>query len=536
MSVRVRFAPSPTGRLHVGALRTALFDFLFARRHGGANILRIEDTDRPRYSEDAEREQIAALEWAGVVFDEGPHVGGPHAPYRQSERKAAGVYEPFVEQLLTSGQAYWAFDSKEELEEMRRLQELNKRPVGYFGGDWREASASAVEKARSEGRPGVVRLKMPRGRKIVFEDAIRGRIEWESDTLDDPVLIKADKMPTYHFAAIVDDHLMEITHVIRGEEWISSAPKHVWLIEALGWQPPVWVHCPVIVGTDGKKLSKRHGATNVLDYRAMGFLPEALLNFVALIGWSPGGDREIMPGRELIEAFALEGLQPSSGRFDFEKLKWMNGNYIRLLSKEALVGALASYCAVPENLAYWKSYKPEPGEPSPVKDDPSAVPEKLALLQGALDADPAYAEAAVLLSQERADSLADFGEGCAFFFQDEPPMDAKAVEKWFGQPHVRGLFEAALAWLSAFGRHSSDPATMADSSESGPSSEACEAFLREYADRLGLEKLGPVVHPMRVALTGKTTGPGLFELMSVLGRERMVGRLQRALALVAAMP
>src|SRR5688500_4474248 len=283
MSVRVRFAPSPTGRLHVGALRTALFDHLFAKKHGGANIYRVEDTDRNRYSPDAEKEFVEALAWAGVTFDEGPHLGGPHSPYRQSERKEAGIYDIWIKQLLDQGDAYKAFDTKEALDEMRQYQEMNKLPIGYFGGEWRDASTEAVEKAEREGKTHVIRLKLPRGKKIVLQDVIRGRLEWDSDTIDDQVLIKADGMPTYHFAATVDDHLMGISHVIRGEEWVSSAPKHGRLYEAFGWEQPIWVHCPTVVGKDGKKLSKRHGATSVLDYRAMGFLPEALRNFIALV-------------------------------------------------------------------------------------------------------------------------------------------------------------------------------------------------------------------------------------------------------------
>ena len=514
MSVRVRFAPSPTGRLHVGALRTALFDYLFAKKHGGQNIYRIEDTDRNRYSPDAEKEFVEALAWAGVEFDEGPHLGGPHAPYRQSERKEAGIYDIWIKQLLDQGFAYKAFDTKEELDDMRRYQEINKLPIGYFGGEWRDASAGKVDGAEAEGKAFVIRLKMPRGKKIVLQDVIRGRLEWESDTIDDQVLIKADGMPTYHFAATVDDHLMDITHVIRGEEWVSSAPKHAWLYESLGWQQPIWVHCPTVVGPDGKKLSKRHGATSVLDYRAMGFLPEALKNFVALIGWAPGGDREILPGNELIEAFALEGLQPSPGKFDFEKLKWMNGNYIRLKSRSDLVNDVVNYARTKDNIDFWATYEPEPGEPLPVQSDPKAVPAKISLLEGAFRKDESFVQEAVVLTQERTDTLADFGEACAFFFQDEPPMDPKGVEKWFGQPHVRKLFEKLISWLS---------------DKSSVTAEQCEEFLRSLSEELGLEKLGPAVHPTRVALTGKTTGPGLFELMSVLGPGRMKSRLTKAL-------
>lgn len=528
MSVRVRFAPSPTGRLHVGALRTALFDFLFARRQGGVNILRIEDTDRSRYSPEAEVEFIDALKWAGVDFDEGPHVGGPHAPYRQSDRKEAGIYAKLIDELMKKGHAYRAFETPEELDEMRQYQQINKQPVGYYGGNWRDAPAAKVEEAVGQGRPHVIRLRMPRDTKLVMDDAIRGRIEWDTNDVDDPVLIKADGMPTYHFAAMVDDHLMDITHVIRGEEWISSCPKHIWLLDAFGWSRPIFVHCPVIVGKDGKKLSKRHGATSVLDYRSMGFLPSALKNFVALIGWAPGGDREVMSEAELIEAFGLDGLQPSPGRFDFEKLLWMNGHHIRMHDSAELLNDIVEYAQRDETGPFWLAYTAEPGEPPPVKSEPAEVPGKLALLVQAARERPEVAVQAVKLEQERVETLADFGDACAFFFQEEPPVDRKAAEKWFSQPHVPALYDFLIERLTAPRAAVGGPVD-----EDHASVEWCESMIREFAEEHGFEKLGPVVHPTRVALTGRTVGPGLFELMSVLGPRRMVERLRRAKALLA---
>jgi glutamyl-tRNA synthetase len=517
MSVRVRFAPSPTGLLHVGALRDALFKFLLARRLGGQNILRIEDTDRTRYNPDSEQEFIETLRWVGIDFDEGPHMGGPHAPYRQSERKEAGIYAEQIQLLLQKGHAYKAFETSEELDEMRQYQQINKQQVGYFGGSWRDASPDKVAEAEASGKPFVIRQRIPRDETIVIQDLIRGRIEWDSNTVDDPVLLKADGMPTYHFAAMVDDHLMGITHIMRGEEWISSAPKHAVLFDQFGWERPVFVHCPVIVGTDGKKLSKRHGATRVLDYRAMGYLPDALLNFVGLIGWSPGDEREVLTRAELIEAFDLSGLQPSPGKFDMDKLNWMNGSHIRAMALSDLVQAVSDYVSDPVAIAYW-SEPPEEGEP-PKRD----VLPSLARLKGALEADPEYAKKAIELEQERVQTLADFGPATDFFFLDEPPMEEKGVAKWFGQEHVPELFDFLIAELgaprSSFGN---------DSPTDGASVEWCESLIREFADKKSLEKLGPVVHPVRVALTGKTVGPGLFELMSALGPKKMIARLLRA--------
>lgn len=494
MSVRVRYAPSPTGSPHVGNIRTALFCHLLAWRHGGTNILRIEDTDRARFVPGCEEEQIESLNWLGIRWEEGPDKGGPHAPYRQSERAGLGIYERHARTLLEGGHAYWAFDTPQELEAMREYQQINKQPIGYFGGSWRDANVAEVEKARAAGLPGVVRLRMPRERKIVIQDAIRGRIEWDADVVDDPVLIKADGMPTYHCAAMVDDHLMEITHVIRGEEWISSAPKHVWLFEALGWEPPLFVHVPVIKGKDGAKLSKRHGDTRCLDYRAAGYLPEALANFIALIGWSPGGDREVMSMEEMERAFDLDGLQPSPGVFDLEKLVWMNGHYLRALPPAEFVSRVEGYATTDEAASYAEAH---------------GGTRALDRLRAGFAEGRDYLAPGIELEQERVKTLAEVAGAVEFFLMDEPEYDPAAAEKWLTQPHVPDLFEWVLARLPA---------------------DDFEALARAYAAERGLEKLGPVVHPLRVALTGKTVGPGLFELMTVLGSDRVASRLRRALS------
>jgi glutamyl-tRNA synthetase len=351
MTPRVRYAPSPTGSPHVGNIRTALYDHLFARGHGGTMILRIEDTDRSRYKAESETDTLESLRYVGIEWQEGLGVGGPHAPYRQSERKEAGIYQPFIDRLVESGAAYWAFETPEELDEMRLFQQVNKQP---------------------------------RGEVIVVQDVIRGRSEFDSDTLDDPVLIKADGMPTYHFAAMVDDHLMDITHVFRGEEWISSAPKHVVLWKALGASIPELVHLPVIKGKDGKKLSKRHGDTACLDFRRGGYLGEALANFIALIGWSPGEDREIMSLKEMEEAFSLKGIQPSSGVFDLDKLNWLNGSRLRSLAPGELRDRFVEYVSTPDTLPYWEA-KNEDEEAT--EEQKAMAPHLKALLETA-ESDP----------------------------------------------------------------------------------------------------------------------------------------------------
>ncbi|CAN5379116.1 glutamate--tRNA ligase [soil metagenome] len=515
MPARVRFAPSPTGLLHVGALRDALFKFLMAHHEeGGINILRIEDTDRTRYNADSEQEFIDTLKWVGITFDEGPHIGGPNAPYRQSERKEAGIYAEWIEILLEKGHAYKAFETPEELTQLREYQQINKLPTGYFGGDWRDADPASVERAIAEGKPYVIRQRIPRDTTIVINDLIRGRVEWDSNLIDDPVLIKADGMPTYHFASMVDDHLMEITHIMRGEEWLSSAPKHATLFEQFGWDCPIFVHCPVIVGPDGKKLSKRHGATRVLDYAAEGYLPSGLKNFIALIGWSPGDEREVLTEAELIESYDLKGLQPSPGKFDLEKLKWLNGSHIRLLKHEELLTQLIAYVETPYTIQYWTDFVEENPMPNKAPFDGKLLVERLNRISEANAKDPAYLLEAVKLEQERVQTLADFGEALEFFLVDEPPMDEKAVAKWFGHAHVPKLFDLIAA-----------------KAEEAPVEDAAafwDGVLRTFQAEEGLEKLGPIVHPTRVAMTGKTYGPGLFELMALLGRERIKDRIARS--------
>lgn len=502
MSVRVRYAPSPTGSPHIGNIRDALFKHLLAKHHGGVHILRIEDTDRTRLVPGCEDEIVESLKWLNLEWQEGFGVGGPHEPYRQSERKEAGIYAELIDDLLAKGGAYLAFDTPEELTEMREYQQINRQPTGYFGGVWRDATPEQVEAAKAEGKPFVIRQRIPRNTTIVIEDVIRGRIEWDSNTIDDPVLIKADGMPTYHFAAMVDDHLMGITHIMRGEEWIASAPKHAVLFDAFGWDRPLFVHCPVIKGKDGAKLSKRHGDTRVLDFRSAGYLPEALANFVALIGWSPGGDLELMSMDELAEHFDLAGLQPSPGVFDMDKLRWINGNALRGLTQEALFDRLREYLNHPETEPYLK--KQEGGE---------ATWAMLEVLRTAMAERPDYVRAVLPLEQERVTIWPDFGEACHFFLVDEVEFTDNGREKWFGEPQTAALFAALEADLA--GKASVDAAW-------------CEEWVREYAGKNGFDKLGPVVHPLRVALTGKTKGPGLWELMSVLGPERMTARLRRA--------
>ncbi len=497
--VRVRYAPSPTGSPHVGNIRTALFNYLMARRYRGTFILRIEDTDKTREVPGAVAEIMESLRWLGLKWDEGPEVGGPHAPYFQSQR--VEIYHQYVETLLEKGSAYKCFCTPEELEKMREYQRRNKLPTGY-DRRCRFRSKEEIGRLEKSGMPYVVRLAMPLEGKISFEDVIRGRIETEANLLDDQVLLKSDGMPTYHLANVIDDHLMGITHVIRGDEWISSTPKHVVLYRALEWELPVFAHAPIIKGPDGAKLSKRHGDTTCLNYRDKGYLPQAVVNFIALIGWSPGENREIMSLQEMEEAFSLEGIQPSPGVFDITKLQWMNGHYIRCLSPKELYQAVKTFDATTRDPAY--------------KDSPNG-----ALLHHALTSEPEeYVTAALKLEQERVKLLSEFADASAFFFTEEPAMDPSAVQKWLTLPYVPKLLKFMIESLSGL-------------REGAPlSPEDCENLVNRAVEELSLPKRADAIHPLRVALTGRTAGPGLFDLMAVLGRERMVKRLRLAEKLV----
>lgn len=341
MSVRVRFAPSPTGFVHIGSLRTALYNFLYAQKNGGAYILRIEDTDRTRLVEGAVEGMLESMKWAGVNHVEGPFLNeqgevseqGDCGPYVQSARLP--IYEKYAQQLLEDGHAYYCFCDKERLEAVREAQKANGQTAKYDG----HCKGIDLETARARvaaGEPHVVRLRLPENRDITFNDAVRGTVTFNTDELDDQVLMKQDGFPTYHMAVIVDDHLMGITHVIRGEEWLSSTPKHVYLFEAFGWEAPQFVHLPNILNIEKKKLSKRHGDVAVEDFMKKGYLPEALINYVALVGWSPEDNSEKMTMAEMIEKFSLDRVSKSGGVFDVNKLNWMNGLYIKEMDLEVL--------------------------------------------------------------------------------------------------------------------------------------------------------------------------------------------------------
>ncbi len=336
-SIRVRFAPSPTGYLHVGGLRTALYNYLFARKQNGTFILRIEDTDRSRYVEGAVDNLIETLRWAGLDYDEGPAKRGVAGPYVQSERIA--IYREHVEKLVAGGHAYYAFDTPEELEEMRKAQE-GQRLTPKYDRRALKLSPDDVHRKLESGVPAVVRMKVPDSTVIAFHDLVRGPVEFSSEQMDDQVLLKSDGYPTYHLANVVDDHLMGISHVIRGEEWLSSTPKHVLLYRYFGWDMPQFAHLPLLLNPDKSKLSKRQGDVAVEDYRKKGYLPEALVNFVAFLGWNPGDERELFSKEELVQEFSLERVGKSGAVFNIEKLNWLNAQHLRQKTGDEILAML----------------------------------------------------------------------------------------------------------------------------------------------------------------------------------------------------
>ncbi|HHS50829.1 MAG TPA: glutamate--tRNA ligase [candidate division Zixibacteria bacterium] len=482
MAIRVRFAPSPTGLPHVGVIRTAIFDWLLARHYHGQFILRIEDTDRSRYVEGAVEEIIGALKWLGMDIDEGPgQIGGDHGPYFQSKRLS--LYHRYADYLVESGKAYWCDCSAERLDELRASQEAAKQDIRYD---------NLCRELALEGSPGdgkhVLRFKIPEGGTTTFHDELRGDITVENATLDDLVLIKRDGFPTYHFACCIDDHHMAISHVLRGEEWIPSAPKHQLIYEAIGAEPPKFVHVPVILGPDKKKLSKRHGATNVLEYKNMGYLPEALFNFLALIGWNPGDDEEILPREELVEKFSVERINTSAGVFDIEKLDWMNGAYIRAMDTGELTSRLKPF------MAEWGWID---GNWEPWGED--------------------YVESVVELMKERMNRLTELREKAGFFFEDFDGFDPADVKKSF-----RG--DDILSRL----RMVRDALANCDFSLT-----ALESAVRGTADALEVGA-GKIIHPVRLAASGVTAGPGLFEMLELLGKDRVLARIDKAIAWVEA--
>ena len=478
--VRVRYAPSPTGLPHIGNIRTAMFNWLFARHHGGKFVVRIEDTDQERLVPGAVDGILDGLEWLDIDWDEGPRVGGEFGSYFQSERLP--LYHAEAERLIAQGDAYRCYCTRERLAELRQEQERSKRALGYDGhckglGD---AERRTLEE---EGAPCVVRFAMPDTGVTHLHDLIRDDVEWQNELVDDFVLLKSDGFPTYHLAVVTDDHYMQISHVLRAEEWLSSAPRHLQLYRALGYTPPEHGHLPMILGPDRAKLSKRHGATSILEYRDDGFLPEALRNFMVLLGWSLDDKTEVMPIETIQRHFTLDRVGKPAAIFDVEKLSWMNGVYIRELSAEALADAMMPFLE--------KGLSPD-----------------------LLPVDREYLLRIVPLLQERLKVLTEAPEMVSYFLEEQPVYDpANLVQRGMSDEEAVAALEKSLPALE----------------ECPFTTEALEGKLRELGEELGLTPRR-FFGTLRWAVTGRNVSPPLFETMEVLGRDRVVSRLKWALA------
>lgn len=497
--VRVRFAPSPTGPLHIGGVRTALYNYLFAKKHGGDFILRIEDTDSERFVEGAEDYIIEALEWLGLQFDEGTHIGGEYAPYRQSDRRE--IYKQHVDLLLNEEKAYIAFDTKEELD-AKRAEIANFQYDASTRGQMRNSltlGKEEVEKLIADGEKYVVRFKIEPNEDILVNDLIRGEVTINSSVLDDKVLYKsADQLPTYHLANIVDDHLMKITHVIRGEEWLPSAPLHVLLYRAFGWTDtmPKFSHLPLLLKPDGKgKLSKRDGdrlgfpvfplewkdpKTGEISsgYRESGYLPHAVVNFLALLGWNPGNDQELMTMDELVDLFSLERCSKSGAKFDYEKGKWFNHQYIQLEPLEDII----------------RVFQP-------------------ILKEHGVDANNTTVEQVVSLVRERANFIEELWEQSSFFFVAPTSYDEKVVKKRWKEetPEQMTALITLLESINDFSASNQE--------------ELVKAWIEknEY-------NMGGIMNAFRLSIVGESKGPHMFDITAVIGKEETIARLKAAIA------
>lgn len=479
--VRTRFAPSPTGFPHVGNIRTALFAWLFARHNGGSFIVRIEDTDVARTVEGAVKTILNSLRWLGLDWDEGPEVEGEYGPYFQSQR--LDKYHEVAQQLVSQGDAYYCYCSPQRLKEMRAEQTRLKQPPGY---DRRCRELSRPERSRKEAEDitPVVRFKTPLEGQTRFNDLIWGDVVFENNTIDDFVMLKSDGYPTYHLANIVDDHLMEISHVIRAEEWLSSTPRHVLMYQALSFEPPNFAHLPMLLGSDRSKLSKRHGAVSITEYYQQGYLPQAMVNFLALLGWSLDDKTEVLSRQELIDNFSLGRVSRTAAIFNGDKLNWMNGVYIRSLTADEFFEAAEPYLMMDR-----------------------------AAGQAVISAEE-YVRNILPLVQERAKTLIEVTELTQFFFVEELDYapDLLIGKKMSQESTTEALRTAQprLEQLKVF------------------DTESLEALLRPLAVELGL-KTGQLFGALRVAVTGRTAAPPLFQTMAVLGKERCLKRIEAAL-------
>ncbi len=483
--IRTRFAPSPTGYMHVGNLHTALFAWLTARHHGGDFILRIEDTDEVRSTPEALDVIYQGLRWIGLEWDEGPDVGGPHGPYVQSER--LDVYHDYLSKLLEAGMAYECYATPEELEQMREVQKARGLPPKY-DGMCAHLTDEQRQAYRDEGRRPCIRFRVRETGKTVVNDLIQGEVTYENALIGDPVIVKTSGYPTFHFAVVIDDFLMDVSHVIRGVEHLPNTQIHMQLQEVLGFETPLYAHLPIVLGEDKTKLSKRHGAVSVTDYADQGYLPEAIFNFLALMGWSPGDEDEIISREDIVRRFSLDACSKSPAVFDLGKAEWINGEYVKQSDPDRILELVL----------------PRIQNAGLFEEDASA--ERLAWLRRV-----------IVLMQERAKLLTVFESWARYFFTDDYEYEERARSKWLGKPETAETLQALTARMASLEAWDAD---------------SLESAVRGLAEEL-VVKAGNVIHPCRAAVTGTTVGPSLFHLLEVLPQETVVHRLTRATQLVA---
>ena len=481
--VRVRFAPSPTGYLHIGGARTALFNWLFARKMGGKLILRIEDTDVARLKEDSVSQILTSLKWLGINWDEGPEVGGDYGPYYQSER--FDIYRKYCQQLVDEGKAYYCFCTPEELEAQREKQRQAKQPFRY-ARTCRDLTSEEVKARIDAGASYSVRLKIPAEGSVVVHDLIHGDVTFNMDQYDDFVIMKSNGIPTYNFAVVIDDHLMGMTHVMRAEEHLSNTPKQLLVYQAFGWEPHKFGQMSMILAPDRSKLSKRHGATSVEEFRSQGFVAEAIVNYLTLLGWGPGDEREIFSLQDTVELFELEQMSKKAAIYDTKKLTWMNGQYLSELPLEKIL---------PEVKPFF------------VKDGYVA--------EAWFAENEEYFAKLVDTVRVRVKTLQEIADASDYFFKDVESYDEKGVAKHF-KPEVVALLEECIAAVEA---------------DDVYSLETTEAAYNKIAADNNLA-LGKVIHPTRLALTGRTVSPGMFDVMVLLGKEKTLARLRKAVEFI----
>ena len=475
---RVRFAPSPTGYLHVGGLRTALYNYLFAKHNNGKFILRIEDTDRNRFVEGAVENLIRSLKWCGLEYDEGPDIEGDFGPYMQSMR--LDLYEKHAKELIDCGHAYYCFCTPERLDTLREEQQKQKLPQAKYDKHCLHLSKEEINEKLASGISKVIRLNVEPNQKIFFNDIIRGRVEFDSNNVDDQVLIKSDGYPTYHLANVVDDHLMKITHVIRGEEWLSSTPKHILLYDFFRWEKPEFAHLPLLLNPDRTKLSKRQGDVAVEDYRAKGFLKEALVNFVGLLGWNAGDDQEFYYMNELIEKFSLERVNKAGAVFDLDKLNWLNSEHLRKKTDEEILTLLK------EEIVH------SPFDISKYFDD--------------------YLLKIISVMKERVSFVHEYLTKSPYFFEAPTEYEQSSISKNWKTETPEQLKKLLQAFSQLI----------------NPTKEDYEIALAQTAVDLNIGK-GKLIHPLRLAVSGISTGPGIFDILVIIGQDETIKRINTAL-------